>query len=127
MNPLEPQPPLVDINLVVNPWQAIVVTALIFATMIWPSISASLSSRRIEKSITMNNGGNSVVDRFDKLDAKLVSMDKRLRRVEHGQRVPAQSSPASPSTGSPEPATANVGGQGRRSRRATSGPAQASD
>lgn len=125
MSPTEQ--PLIDINLVVNPWQAMVVVALIFATMIWPSLSASISSKRIERSITKNNGGNSVVDRFDKLDAKLTALDKRLRRVEHGQRAGAHVGPASPSTGNVEPASANVPGQGRRSRRATSKAAPASD
>lgn len=126
MTPTE-QPPLIDINLVANPWQAMVVIALIFATMVWPSLSASISSKRIERSITKNNGGNSVVDRFDKLDAKLTAMDKRLRRVEHGQRAGVQPDAASQPTGNVEPARANVAGQGRRSRHATSKAAQASD
>lgn len=61
----------VDISAVVNPWQAAVVIVLIFALLIWPSLSARQSAKRIEKSITENNGGASVKDYLDRLEAKL--------------------------------------------------------
>lgn len=71
----------VDLTLVVNPWQALVICALIFALLIWPSLANRQVAKRIEKSITETNGGHSVVDRFDQLDKKIDALDEKV--VEH--------------------------------------------
>lgn len=83
----------IDVTAVVNPWQAAIVIALIFAVLIWPSLSARQSTKRIEKSLTENNGGASVKDYLDRLEAKLdqhlawsdtyvQEQDERLKRLE---------------------------------------------
>lgn len=60
--------PLLDVT---NPWQAMVAVALVFALLIWPQMSARQTMRKVEKTLTQNNGGASVVDRFDRIDKKL--------------------------------------------------------
>lgn len=70
--------PIPDIDVIVNPWQALVAVAVVFAVLIWPSIAAQRSAHRIEKSLTENNGGNSVVDRFDQISAKVDDLGGKL-------------------------------------------------
>jgi hypothetical protein len=65
--PLEGVKDWVDIELVVNPWQAIVLCVLIFALLIWPSLSARSSAKRVEKSLTTNNGGSTTKDALDEI------------------------------------------------------------
>lgn len=72
MTPLEGLKDYVDVSVIVNWPQATVACVALFALLIWPQLSARQTAKRIEKSITTNNGGGSVKDRFDKLE-KLVT------------------------------------------------------
>lgn len=76
--PLEGVKDFVDIDLVVNPWQAIVLCVLIFAVLIWPSMSARSSARRIEKTLTTNNGGSTTKDQMDRIERTLASHGEKL-------------------------------------------------
>ncbi len=78
MSPLEGIGDYVDITAVVNPWQAAVIIVLIFALLIWPSLSARSSAKRIEKSLTTNNGGSTTKDALDEIKATLVKQGKKL-------------------------------------------------
>lgn len=71
MLPLDGVGDYVDITLIVNPWQAVVVTAAIFALLIWPGLSARQSSKRVEGTLTTNNGGSSVKDQLDRVEKSL--------------------------------------------------------
>ena len=71
MFPLEGVSDYVDITLIVNPWQAIVATVAIFALLIWPGLSARQSSKRVEGTLTTNNGGSTVKDQLDRLEKGL--------------------------------------------------------
>ncbi len=62
---------VVDLTLIVNPWQAVVVVVVVFALFIWPSIQAQRSARRIETTLTTNNGGGHVKDQMDRIEKKL--------------------------------------------------------
>ena len=78
MPPLETLGDYVDLNLIVNPWQAMVATVLIFALLIWPSMSARQTSKKIEKTLTQNNGGSSVKDALDEI---------KRTQAEHGKKL----------------------------------------
>lgn len=85
MLPLDGIGDYVDINAVVNPWQAIIVIVFIFAVLIWPSLTAMNSVKRVEKSLTQNNGGSSVKDQMDRIEQvqgehgkKLETLDKHI-------------------------------------------------
>lgn len=85
MIPLEGIGDFVDINSVVNPWQAIVVAVLIFALLIWPSMSAQRSVKRVEKTLTQNNGGSSVKDALDELKAVQRKQGVRQAKIQRAQ------------------------------------------
>jgi cytoskeletal protein RodZ len=85
MHPLEGLTDFVDINAVVNPWQAMVVVVGIFALLIWPSMSARQSVKRVEKTLTENNGGSSVKDANDRIEASLAEL--RETQVSHGKAL----------------------------------------
>jgi hypothetical protein len=99
VTPLEGVHDYVDLSLIVNPWQAMVATVAIFALLIWPQMSARQSVKRVEKSLTENNGGSSVKDRFDKLERLLNAhiewsegyvreQDERLDKLEEAKPEP---------------------------------------
>ena len=68
----------VDLNLIVNPYQALVVVVLAFALLIWPGMSARQTTRDIKRTLTENNGGSSVKDSLDAI--------KRTQE-EHGRKL----------------------------------------
>lgn len=76
--PLEGLNDYVDLNVIVNPWQALVVMVLIFAVMIWPGISASQTTRRIEHTLTTNNGGSTIKDAVDRIERVQAEHGKKL-------------------------------------------------
>lgn len=78
MLPLEGVGDYVDLTLIVNPWQAIVATVAIFAILIWPQLSARQSVRRVEKSLTQNNGGSTIKDQLDRLEKAQADQGKKL-------------------------------------------------
>ena len=82
MFPLEGISDYVDINAVVNPWQALVVVVLIFAVLIWPSMSARQSVRRVEKTLTENNGGSTVKDAMDRIEKVQAEQGKKLATLD---------------------------------------------
>lgn len=71
MLPLDGLNDYIDITAIVNPWQALVVCLLVFALLIWPQLSARQTVRRIETTLTTNNGGSTVKDQMDRLEKKL--------------------------------------------------------
>lgn len=78
MIPLEGVHDFVDISLIVNPWQAIVVCVVIFAVAIWPSMSARASVKRVEKTLTTNNGGSTTKDQMDRIEKTLADHGGKL-------------------------------------------------
>lgn len=68
MFPLEGVHDYVDLSLIVNPWQAVVAVAVIFALLVWPQLSARQITKRVEKTLTQNNGGGSVKDQMDRIE-----------------------------------------------------------
>lgn len=78
MLPLEGISDYVDLNAVVNPWQALVVVVLIFAVLIWPSLSARQSVRRVEQTLTKNNGGSTLKDAMDRIERTQAEHGKKL-------------------------------------------------
>ena len=76
--PLEGLGDYVDITAVVNPWQAVVVVVLIFALLIYPSMSARGSAKRIEKSLTTNNGGSTTKDALDEIKTTLGAQNETM-------------------------------------------------
>lgn len=68
-------PDQIDLTAVVNPWQALVVLALIFALVIWPSIAAWVQAKRsasavhdVKQTLTTNNGGSHIKDALDRIE-----------------------------------------------------------
>lgn len=78
MFPLEDLTDLVDVQLIVNPWQALVLCVLIFAVMIWPSLSARSTAKEIKKTLTTTNGGSTVKDAMNRIEAEQAAQAKRL-------------------------------------------------
>ena len=78
MLPLEGVGDFVDITLVQNPWQALVVVVVVFALLIWPTMSARQSVKRIEHTLTSNNGGSTVKDANDRIEKKLSDLGSKL-------------------------------------------------
>ena len=78
MYPLEGVGDLVDITLVQNPWQAIVVVVIVFALLIWQARSASQSAKRVERTLTTNNGGSTVKDANDRIERTLEQITETL-------------------------------------------------
>ena len=81
MWPLEGLGDYVDITAVVNGWQALVIVFAMFAMMIWPGIVSMLNRKamkRVEKTLTENNGGSSVKDQMDRIEEKQVAQGKKL-------------------------------------------------
>lgn len=76
--PLEGVGDYVDLNLIVNPWQAVVACVVIFAVLIYPSMSARQTVRRVEKTLTTNNGGSTVKDQNDRIERTLADLGKKL-------------------------------------------------
>ncbi|MFT3971689.1 MAG: hypothetical protein QM695_15795 [Micropruina sp.] len=72
----------VDLTLIVNPWQAIVAVVIVFALFMWPSIQARQSARRIETTLTTNNGGGHVKDQMDRIEAELHSVAKTQKSTD---------------------------------------------
>lgn len=77
----------------VTTWpQAVVFITIVAAVAVVPSMFAYLNARAVKStkhevetvvtSITENNGGASVKDRFDKLDRTLAQLDTRIAAVE---------------------------------------------
>lgn len=83
--PLEGIGDYVDISAVVNPWQAVVIIVLIFAVLIWPSMSARASAKKIEKSLTTNNGGSTTKDALDSIKATL--SDQNATMATQGEKL----------------------------------------
>lgn len=90
-------PEQIDLAAVVNPWQAIVVVALIFALIILPSIAAWVQGKRsaaevhdVKTTLQENNGGGSVRDSLDRIESAQVEQSEVLttpsRRVETLER-----------------------------------------
>lgn len=82
MLPLEGISDYVDITSVVNPWQALIVVVFIFAVLIWPSMSAMNSVKRVEKTLTSNNGGSSVKDAMDRIEQTQADHSKKLETLD---------------------------------------------
>ena len=68
MIPLKGVHDIVDLTLIVNPWQAIVACVVIFAVLIWPQMSARQTIKKVEKTLTTNNGGSTVKDQMDRIE-----------------------------------------------------------
>ncbi len=68
MLPLEGVHDYVDLSLIVNPWQAIVACVALFALLIWPQLSARQTVKRVERTLTTNNGGSTVKDQMDRIE-----------------------------------------------------------
>lgn len=64
----------VDLSVIVNPWQAVVAVVLIFAVLIWPQLSARQTAKRVEKTLTTNNGGSTVKDALDRMEAAVATI-----------------------------------------------------
>lgn len=70
----------IDITLVTNPWQALVLVVLILAFVVWPGIAAWIQARRsasavheVKTTLQENNGGGSVRDALDRIEAAQAS------------------------------------------------------
>ncbi|MFT4225300.1 hypothetical protein [Micropruina sp.] len=72
----------VDLTLIVNPWQAIVALAVVFALLIWPQLSARSSVRRVEKTLTTNNGGSHIKDQMDRIEAEVHGIAKAQKATD---------------------------------------------
>lgn len=68
----------IRVDLIDNPWQAVVLCVLIFALLIWPQMSARQTVKRVEKTLTTNNGGSTVKDSLDQIKKAQAEQGEKL-------------------------------------------------
>ena len=85
----------IDLNYVTNPWQMVVAVVIVLAILVWPGVLAVLQNRRIEKTLTQNNGGSSLKDQLDRIEGTVTGLDKRVKKLEQ-HAPPTASTTATP-------------------------------
>lgn len=85
----------VEIQSVLTWPQAVVAVFVLLALVVWPGVLAWLNSKNsrsttqdIKTTLTKNNGGGSVKDALDRIEAHQKKTDERLAAIE--ERLPAQ-------------------------------------
>lgn len=84
-------PDLPDTSGIDNPWQALVLVVLILAVLVVPSVLTVLGNarvKRVETTLTKNNGGSSNKDQFDRIEQKLDGLAERVTALEAAQAEP---------------------------------------
>lgn len=62
--------------------QVVALVALLAAFVVIPALLNHLSNRPIKNTLTKNNGGSSVKDYLDRIEARQINQDKRLAALE---------------------------------------------
>lgn len=75
----------------VQSWpQAVVAIVMILALAVWPGVQAFLNAKRTKqavKTLTQNNGGGSIKDQLDRIEAKVDQHSGRLEALEQPRGI----------------------------------------